>query len=201
MFLHRLSLATAATLVLAACGTDPADADVAPLEAWKGTWQAAETFYRDDAASGVYQAIHDLRPEYTVDEIEALFIATADVDYSTLRVEADTLSFLDGATVVCAGRYRGAVSAAAPGPESTTDFTLAERSAGDCASYSTVTVTALLHPENPDHHFHIVTKTATGPLFPPPWNPSVWTMSTTATSFAQSFQAAVPAIASSLPAR
>lgn len=207
MSARRLLLIIVPVFALAACGTDSSEAEDAPLQTWEGTWQAAEPLFRDDAVTAAYQAIHDLRPEYSVDEIRAMFIATADVDYTSLRVEGNTLTFLDGARVVCSGRYRAANSpgagdgGAAGGPESYTDFALVEQTGGDCASYNTVSVTGLLEADDPVHHFHIVTKTTAGPLFPPPWNPSVWTSATTAAAFAQRFQAAAPAIASSLPAR
>jgi hypothetical protein len=190
---------------LAACGTDSSEAEDAPLRTWEGTWQAAEPLSRDDAVNVIWQQIHDLRPEYSVAEIRAIFIATVDVDYTSLRVEPNTLTFLDGTRVVCSGRYRAANSPGAgdggAGPESYTDLTLVEQSGGSCASYNTVSVTGLLDAANPVHHFHIVTKTTSGPLFPPPWNPSVWTPATTVASFVELFKAAAPAIAKALPAR
>jgi hypothetical protein len=207
MAARRLLLVVVPLFALAACGTDSSEAEDAPLKTWEGTWQAAEPLFRDDAVTVAYQAIHDMRPEYSVDELRAMFVATADVDYTSLRVEANALTFLDGTRVICSGRYRAANDAgagdggASAGPESYTDFALVKQTGGDCASYSTVSVTALLDAENPVHHFHIVTKTTSGPLFPPPWNPSVWTAATTAASFAELFKAAAPAIASSLPAR
>lgn len=201
MATHHLLSVIIPLVALASCGTDASE-----TEEWEGTWQAAEPLFRDDAVTVGYEAIHDLRPEYSVDELRAMFAAMVDVDYTSLRVEPNTLTFLDGTRVVCAARYRAAAADSADGSaaadaESYTDLTLVEHLDGDCASYSTVSVTGLLDPENPDHHFHIVTKTTSGPLFPPPWNPSVWTPSTTAATFAQMLLAAAPTIASSLPAR
>jgi Zn/Cd-binding protein ZinT len=190
-----------------ACGANSTEPEEAPFETWEGTWQAAEPMYRDDAITIAYQGIHDLRPEYSVEEIQGLFIATADVDYTSLRVESNTLTFLRGTKVICSARYHAATAdgvsdaGAAAGPESYTDFKLVDATGGDCAQYNTVSLTGLLDAESPDHHFHIITKTKSGPLFPPPWNPSVWTPSTTASSFAEMFLAAAPAIAGSLPAR
>jgi len=206
MSARRQLVLIAPLFALAACGSET-PAPEAPLTIWEGTWQAVEPLFRDAALNVGYQAIHDLRPEYSVDEIKASFVATADVDYTSLRVQSNTLTFLDGTRVVCSARYRAASSGdtgdggAMAGPESYTDFTLVEQTGGDCSSYKTVSMTALLDVEGPVFHFHIVTGTASGPLRPAPWKPSVWTTATTAASFAQKLQAAAPAIASSLPAR
>lgn len=200
-----MSPSSVASLVLplclfTACGTAPPS----PLSTWVGTWRAVESLFLDAAVDPAYQAIHDLRPEYSVDEIRALFVSSADVDYTSLRFEANALTVLDGSTTLCAGQYAqvgGAADAgSAPGPENYTDFTLVEQTAGHCSAYDTVSITALLS-EAPEIHFHIVTGTASGRLRPPPWNPSVWTLTTTPMFFAQRLQSAAPAIANSLPAR
>jgi hypothetical protein len=182
--------------VVVACGSDE------PLELWAGTWQAAEPMFRDPAADAAYQAIHDLRPEYSVDEIRQLFISTADVDYTALRVEGGTLTFLDGATTLCAAEYSTAVAnpGVGGGPETYTDFHLEGQPSGDCTSYQTVSLTSLL-VEDSQTHVHIVTSTSAGRLHPPPWNPSVWSPTTTAAWFAGALQAQAGAIAASLPAR
>lgn len=178
----------------------------APLSTWVGSWQAAEPLFLDPAANAAYEAVHDLRPEYAVDEIRALFVESADVDYTVLRVEERTLRFSDGSTVVCAGEYASPGGASgldggfAPSPESYVDVTLTRELEGDCEPYSTVSLTALL-PEGAEAHFHIVTSSPSGRLRPPPWNPSVWTTTTTAEYFAEGLEAAAPAIASSLPER
>jgi len=203
MSARRALLSIVSLFLVAACGSSSPEEPDAPLATWQGTWQAAEPLFLDDAADAAYQAIHDLRPEYSADEIEALFVGTADVDYTSLRVGLDSLTFLDGGTVVCAGRYRNSGSpdgGLLAGPESYYDFALVEQTAGDCGSYETVSITGPL-PEDGEVHFHIVTGTSAGRLRPPPWNPSVWTPTTTGAWFAQRFQAAAPAIAGSLPAR
>jgi len=201
MSVRRALLSIVSLFLLAAC--DDSNSPDTPLAAWQGTWQAAEPLFLDDATDAAYEAIHDLRPEYSAEEVEALFVGTVDVDYTSLRIDPNSLTFLDGATVVCAGRYRLSGSPDAgllAGPESYNDFTLVEQSAGDCGSYDIVSMTGLL-PEDGEVHFHIVTGTSSGRLRPPPWNPSVWTPTTTPAWFAQKFQMAARAIASSLPSR
>jgi len=58
---------------------------------------------------------------------------------------------------------------------------------------------------NPAHptviHFHIPNGTAAGPSRPAPWNPSVWSTSTTPELFAEAAMGAVPFFASALPPR
>lgn len=203
MFVPRSLLMMVVPLLLAACGGGSTDHDDAPLAAWQGDWQAAEPLFLDAAADAAYRAVHDLRPEYSVDEIRALFRDTADVDYTSLHVDSSSLRFSDGPGVVCEGRYAASHAAgeggdAEPNPESYTDFTLVRQTAGDCANYQTVSITSLL-PSGTSVHFHIVTSGSAGRLHPPPWNPSVWPTSTTPESFAQMFVAAAPAIAGSLP--
>ena len=186
---------------LVACA-EPEDGD--DLLTWEGSWQAAELLFLDEATDVAYEAIHELRPEYSVEELRGLFVATADVDYSTLEVAPDTLTFVDGSATRCAGRYhdlRDTLPTSTPtGPESFQDFELIEELEGDCSDYEAVSITALL-PEGDEAHFHIITGDEAGPLLPPPWNPSVWTTTTTPAFFAEMLEAAAPGIASALPER
>lgn len=182
---------------LVACGDDSNDNDTddTPLTDWQGTWQAAEPLFRDPGTDSAYQAIHDLRPEYSVDEIRGLFLSTADVDYTSLEVGPSTLTFLDGTSTVCEGRYAVAADGS---DEQHSDFELVSELAGDCERYTTVSATGQL-PVDPEVHFHIVTGDSSGPLHPPPWNPSVWTPTTTADFFAAMFEQQAPMIADALP--
>lgn len=185
-------------LALPACSDDSAEGEPA-FDTWGGTWQAAEPFFSDPAADPVYAAVHELRPEYSVEEIEALFVATADVDYTSLQITSNQLAFIDGATTVCSGRY---VATTEEGGSETfdggADFDLQEQVDGDCTNYRSVSFTRLQYVSD-EVHFHVKTGNEAGVLHPPPWNPSVWTPSTTAAFFAEGLSASVEAAAQSLP--
>ena len=189
----------ASLLVLAACGSDTSGDDDALFATWAGSWQAVEPLFRDDSFGEVVRAIQGLRPDYDAEEIEGLFLATADVDYTSFEAESNTLAFLDGDRVVCSGRYEPGDVGFTLGPEGYTDFALTEETGGDCSSYVRVSISDVL-PE-PGTHFHVVTGTSSGPLNPPPWNPSVWPSTTTSESFTQLFLGEAPDIASALPER
>jgi len=207
-FFHHWS-AVLIALLGAGCGESGSTGDEAAVRAlapYARTWQAAEPLYRDDAFNPVAEAVHAMRPEYSVQEIEDLLVVPADVDYTLLRVEGQTITFLNGATVLCAGRYSPRVahdhaSADAGAHEhASRAFDLVATSEGECSTYALLDISVIeVHGSRP--HFHIIHGTTSGPLRPRPWNPAAWPTEMTPSEFAAAAMGAVSFFASALPPR
>lgn len=190
---------------LAGCGDD--DAKPAPLAPWNGSWRAIETYMRGSAFEPVAAAIHELRPEYTSQEIQNIFAAGHDVDFTDLVVGDDSLTFSDGSTVVCAGRYEAATGHDDHHDDASHDhhgatfvFHLVEARGGDCAAYQEVAFgsepEAVADPAGSVAHFHLLA----GPARPAPWSPGVMTPIESA-RFTSNQLPNAPAYAQGLPAR
>ena len=190
-------LLLSAAILASLTGCEPS---ASPLLLWEGSWQAAEPLFLDPAADSAYRAVQELRPGYELDEIRAIVAASSDVDYTSLEVTADTLTFLDGAETLCAGRYAAAGPDAGGTPGAAEHLTLVETIEGDCGPYQSASLGGLV-PEGDDVHFHIVTGPASGPSMPPPWNPAVWSETMTPERFAAGLEAAAPNSANLLPER
>lgn len=185
-------------------------AAVRALEPYASTWQAAEPLYRDDAFVAVAEAVHERRPEYSVQELRESFAALVDVDYTALRVEGATITFSNATAVLCAGRYSPRTehdhdhADAGAGSHShehqAQAFQLVATVDGDCSSYAALEISAL-ETHGPNSHFHIVHGTASEPMRPAPWSPAVWPMDMTPAAFAELAMGAVSFFASSLPAK
>ena len=181
-FLFAFVACSLAFLGCSSGSSEPADA---PLTAWSGSWRAIETYMRSSAFDPVAQAIHEQRPEYTAEEIKAIFAAGHDVDFTDLVVTDDSLTFTDGATVVCAGKYESDGShAEGHDPEAAADhdhhgatftFRLLEARGGECWAYATVAFGSepevASDAEGEYAHFHL----QAGPPRPAPWSPGVVT--------------------------
>ncbi len=180
--------------------TDDASTSAA-LEPYAGTWRAGEPLLRDPAMDAVAEAVRMTRPEYSVAEIKDFFASQQDVDYTRLRVDGSSFSFLDDTTTLCAAQYKLQVAAEASGggagdaEPATQSFELSMKTTGDCSEYALLTLAAI----EPNGHFHIVNGTEAKPQHSAPWSPSAWPLSTTPESFAEAAMAAVPYFSTALP--
>ena len=178
---HQWSAALFIGALAAGCEDSNSTADESPegaLVPYAGTWQPAEPLYRNDAFNPVADAVRVTRPEYSAQEIkDYLASAFSDVDYTTLRVEGQSITFLSGTTTLCAGRYSPRAAhehqqgdAGGHDQHESRVFDLVSPTAGSCDTYAQLNVSALeLHGTT--SHFHVSYGQTSGLLRPPPWNP------------------------------
>jgi Zn/Cd-binding protein ZinT len=177
-----LITSTVCSVALLGCGGDSSESPDAPFTAWIGPWRATETYMRSSAFNPVAEAIREMRPEYTAEEIKEIFAAGHDVDFTDLVVSAGSLTFTDATRVVCAGRYEAGTrhEDGHDGDEhdehgATFTFHLVETLGGDCSAYATVAFGSdpqVLSDRDGEYaHFHL----QAGAPRPAPWSPAVLT--------------------------
>ena len=193
----RTSISTLILCSLVACASTDDTSPEGPLSPWIGTWTSGDSLFRDAALDPVYEIISGMRPDYTADEVRALMLDRAAVEFRELHIESDMMRFSSTEGVLCEGRYASAGSDE-EGHHARSEFELVEESGGNCDDYARVWLTDLLG-EMPNVHIHLTHGDADGPLRPPPWDPSAWAASVTPSVLAELMHGAAPAIADGLP--
>lgn len=173
--------------------SDPAGSST--LEPWSGSWRSGESLALSEPMEVVIAAIQEQRTDYTVEEVRDFVQSLITVNFSELEISPPTITFYSGDEILCEAAYTDIT----PNTNSeNVEWQVQEVSQGDCTDYEYLYVSNIISTP-PENHFHLRYGPTAEPLFELPWNPSIWSASTTPEWFAEYFSQSVDRLASVLP--